>query len=970
MTSKFFRRISVLLSAIILATTCNIGIISSSETVSGAPSSKVFDLKNTNSVYDGPFDYNYNFNFSDKSLYNEPVTVGSNTREYPKVFANSDGTGTDTSNGEVYFSNDGSSVGAIKFDTYNKKIEMKSSETLEVKPYTDYTVYLRMRSQNNGITFKILNPSDESNIISPIVASDSNKYFRSVTFNTGANTKIKVQFVVNNSRGFVYFLSIKETLDYIRNGDFESGTLQDYSYDVVGKGAVVNKETDADGVHSGNYSLKMTGYSDFTNNLQVKPNTDYIVYGWVKTTGANAYLRVRSLKNDTKALGSGTIKVLDNTVVRDKSWQRVYGEFNTGDNEKLLLWLAVDDGGTAYFDDLVLQPKSSVIDSDFESDIYPWKQIVDENANRKPPVLSREKAKTGTQSMLLDGTSAETSVEYLMSVEKNKTYFLNLYTFAENAGGKVSVTGIDDITYQNATVREYKTINDWVNTFISFNSGSNDVMRIKITQNSGGKAYIDAIKCSTDSQGIVIPDSKITSLDSKLWALKEGGENLISNGDFEAEPAAGESWNQNTFLTDGVTVSLNSAYQGASGLHVELKSATETQERIMWVNVEKDTDYVFSSYVKGAYISDDNRADLNFGLIEQLTYTYLNDGTEICTLAPTCWDNQWHIIGCEFNSGNQEKIGIKISAKNSIADFDNMVLCTADDAEVVRMPFARAKTTIEITENISQNNSCLDDNNLIKDYNFEDVDHSFWQEINGYGDIIKIKKSHDLAGNILVMENEGIASWQKAIKWIDVIPNTEYTLSLLVRSDAEGENSFGIIDKDYNTILDVEQGEAEGLWKNVCFSFATGNNDTIGFYFGDGAGKVAFKDIRLFEKANGFKAEVPDYALPDDTENKEENNSSEDVPQKNDNINEEVYNEDEDIYFEESSDDESELEETHEEEDDSEKQKTPSRKKKKRIVGYEYDFTFLWIVLPIVVVVLTAGVITFIIIKKKRRKTK
>ncbi len=951
MTSKFFRRISVLLSAIVLATTCNICIISSSETVSGAPSSKVFDLNNTNTVYEGPFDYNYNFNFSDKSLYNAPVTVGSNTREYPKVFANADGTGTDTSNGEVYFSKDGE-VGAIKFDTYQKKIEMKSSETLEVKPYTDYTVYLRMRSQNNGITFKILNPLDDSEIIAPIVASTSDKYFRSVTFNTGANTKIKAQFVVNNSRGFVYFLSIKETLDYIRNGDFESGTLQDYSTDTIDKGTVVNKETDADGVHSGNYSLKINGYCDFTNNLQVKPNTDYIVYGWVKTTGANAYLRVRSLKSDTKVLESGTIKVLDNTVVQGNGWQRVYGEFNTGDNEKLLLWLKVNTGGTAYFDDLVLQPKATVIDSDFESDIYPWKQIIDEDANRKAPVLSDEKAKTGTHSMLLDGTPAETSVEYLLSVEKDKTYYLTLYTLAENAGGKVSVTGIDDIIYQNATVREYKTINDWVNTFISFNSGLNDVMRIKITQNSGGKAYIDAVKCSTDSQGIVIPDSKITSLDSKLWALKEGGENLILNGDFEAEPALGESWNQVTFLTGGITVSQNSAYQGSSALHVELKSATETQEHIMWVNVEKNTDYVFSSYVKGAYISDDNRADLNFGLIEQLTYTYLNDGTETCTLAPTCWDNQWHIIGYEFNSGNQEKIGIKISAKNSIVDFDNMVLCKASDAEIVKMPYPRNKTTMEVTESIAENNSCADEDNIIADYNFSSNDHSFWKDINGYGDIIKIKDSNDLAENSLIMENEGIATWQKSIKWIKVDSNTEYTLSLMVRSDVEGENSVGIIDKEYNTIIDVEQGDADSNWKNVCFSITTGENEKLGLYFSDGAGKVCLDDIKLFQKSKGFKADVPDYALPDD------DNSSEEALDKDNSLNEDVL--DEDTSYEESD----------EKEETSEDKKTPVRKKKTRIVGYEYDFTFLWIVLPIVALLLTAGVMTFIIIKKKRRKTK
>ncbi len=810
---------------------------------------------------DDAYSYSYNFNFADKSLYNPPAAEGE--KEYAKVFANTDGTGTDTNNGEVYYAADGT-LGAVKFDAYNKGYEMKSSETLQVKPYTDYTVYIRMRSQNNGITFKVLNATTDAEMIAPIVSSNSDKFYRTATFNTGAATEIKAQFIVNNSRGFVYHLSIKENLDYLRNGDFENGTLQDYSQEYALGGSVADKATDAQGVHSGNHSLKMTGYSEYTNLLQVKPNTDYIVYGWVKTTGASAYMRVRSLTSDTKALGSGTVKILDNTLASSDEWQRVYGEINTGDNTNLLLYLSVDANGTAYFDDLVLQPKNSTIDNDFEDTIKYWKQITDKNDAKLAAMISSDYAKTGEHSMLLDGTPAETAVEYLLSVEDNQTYFLSLYTLAQTSGGTVSITTLDDINYEQAVVQEYAPSADWENLFVSFNSVSNKVMRIKITQNAGGKAYIDAIKCSTDSGSIVIPDSKITATDSKLWALKEGGTNLIANGDFEADAPAGTSWNQDTFLTGGVTVDTASAYQGSKGLSVEIINNTKTSERIMWIDVEKNTDYVFSTYVRGEYLSDKNRADLTFGLVEQLTKGYLTDGTDICTLAPSCWDNQWHIIGYEFNSGNQEKIGIKLSAKNAVAHFDNMLICKASDAKVVSLVEPKGKLTLEVTENITENNSCADADNLVKDYNFESTDHSFWTDVKGYGDFANIIKSHDLAGNVMMLENDGIATWQKYIKWIEVTPNTEYTLSLLLRSDEDGENSFGIIDENYNVLIDVEQGDAEGEWKNICFSFKSNDNKVIGLYFSDGAGKAAITDIRLFEKSKGFKAEIPNYALPID----------------------------------------------------------------------------------------------------------
>ena len=99
----------------------------------------------------------------------------------------------------------------------------------------------------------------------------------------------------------------------------------------------------------------------------------------------------------------------------------------------------------------------------------------------------------------------------------------------------------------------------------------------------------------------------------------------------------------------------------------------------------------------------------------------------------------------------------------------------------------------------------------------------------------------------------------------------------MLRCDEDSLSNFSVFEKVYGgyaSLIDVEAGEAEKKWKNIAFTFKTGDNNEIGLSFYDGGGSVVYNDIRLFETSKGIYMDIPTYGLisADETPEKSETN--------------------------------------------------------------------------------------------------
>lgn len=362
--------------------------------------------------------------------------------------------------------------------------------------------------------------------------------------------------------------------------------------------------------------------------------------------------------------------------------------------------------------------------------------------------------------------------------------------------------------------------------------------------------------------------ASITNFTAAKMDLASGGSNLIGNGDFEATPDTGTGWNITDFLNAGaVTVDTDStdAYAGSGCVKFSESNAASPAMAVFWVTVSPNTDYMFSTWVKGPYLGADNSGDVTFGIVDPDSKQFILDqnpadgqtsnvnssATE--SLTPPAWDNEWHQRGCVFNSGSLTKVGVAIVGKNGTAYFDNMVLCKDTDA------YAPTPSDLNQFAKVTNKNpslkGCAPEDNLIYDFTLSDSDSSFWTSGLSYGDTVSIQKDPQNASNS-ILAYSGAGTWADYIKWITVKPHTDYTFSADVKGVQKGGVIFGLMDSNSVCPQDIGsemQPKWDKTWHVVSFSFNSGVYSKVAFYTSDGGGQIYFDNLRLFESTKGIQ---------------------------------------------------------------------------------------------------------------------
>ena len=647
----------------------------------------------------------------------------------------------------------------------------------------------------------------------------------------------------------------------------------------------------------------------------LKPNTDYTFSVWVKgTVSGNT---VFALEDSSSGVGPypvvGTQEIKDNKfhATYDGEWHRISLSFNSGTCNQVSLYVG-NGAGTLYFDDFRLFETAkalpeyiapdSVTSDNSKATCEPSDNVIPDNSLENngdlwngfvaayPSLLSisGDLAKTGNKSLKLSGSvsGVETLDLTLPSVTAGTQYTFSMWTkgMPTSSEGEISVMLMDmkgnsivaDTQQDGFTVSKDGI---WHQITLTFNTQSCTQLQLLLTF-EGGVAYFDDFYLFPSDKYAAVADRNMPII--TLWSNNvpmdpaSPEHNLIVTGDFESEPAEGTSWNVHGFIgSDAVTLDDHgNAYEGKTCLKFSSNTPQIPQSAVMWIDVEPDTSYVLSTWVKGEPISEDNRADLTFGILDPVTKEFLLATKQLYgsaysydeevnisrsrNMTPPAWDGNWYQRGYVFNTGDCQKVGIALVGSQSVCYFDNMVLCKRSDA----MSSEVFLQDVFVTEENPALRGCADKDNMFEDYDFTDSNSAYWKNGLGYGDTVTLSKDNNKNGVLSYCSAE-VPTWASYIRWVKIKPNTEYTFSVYVKSPEDCETVFGLMDSDphgFKTIGQELKAVGDGNWHILSYSFYSADYEDIAFFISDGGGSIEFDNIRLFEANKGIKLDDP---LPD-----------------------------------------------------------------------------------------------------------
>ncbi|MBR5524235.1 MAG: hypothetical protein IKU51_03080, partial [Clostridia bacterium] len=462
---------------------------------------------------------------------------------------------------------------------------------------------------------------------------------------------------------------------------------------------------------------------------------------------------------------------------------------------------------------------------------------------------------------------------------------------SSNDGGKTWTTlveGVDQNTYQQGrkcvykdrrakatTVYKIVVHDDQGNTVESDVCNQSDVA-VKYVENPYWITEVTKVRPNVEkAEGTPGGDEiKLSSFGEGNNRPRTDSANLIRNASFEE--AEGGQWNTDAVIGGVLQVVEDStAPDGNKSLYYDTSATATPAWYWFTVDVEKNTDYTLSAWVKGAYIADDNRFYAGLGAINPANGKFMkyagtaasSDGQQIY---PPSWDNEWHLRAVSFNSGEQTKIAIGFYGASSKMWIDDISL----HRTIQGTKYVGEKTGGYIRTYASNGDYCDPAVSVTENVNLDAADSTYWQTGSGWKNgFISITDDKLGYGPSLRYDAQaGVGTYY--LKWIDVEPNTQYTFSADLKVLENGEGSLRLM-QDYpkkpEAFYQVSFNNSKtDAWNKVSISFNTGVYDRIGFAVVDKGGEALIDNIRVFksgdatEGADEFVDKLPDGWYEDD----------------------------------------------------------------------------------------------------------
>ena len=346
--------------------------------------------------------------------------------------------------------------------------------------------------------------------------------------------------------------------------------------------------------------------------------------------------------------------------------------------------------------------------------------------------------------------------------------------------------------------------------------------------------------------------------------------NLIQNGSFEANKG---QW---TSLLGGKAsvVSDKTAPDGGKSLYFNSTSAKSGDFNTKFtVKVQKNTDYVFSTWIKGAYLGADNKGHSSVGVLNPDTGKFLvhtaikvvngvekHDASanshyprasrEDQQIYPTAWDNEWHLRSVVFNSGNLSEVTIALYGYGSQMWLDDMALYK--NGEGTKYMSVNGRSDMRVNY-YSTPYTCADGKCANKNVGVEGSD--YWNSGYGWDSGFLSVVSGGKSGKAL-QYSANSAAGTYYIKWVDVAPNTEYAFSVDAKILKSGDGRIGLLSDSLTlpteaVFMNFDQEVYGGDWTTFCVTFNTSGFNRVGIAVCDLGGKALLDNIRLFKVADG-----------------------------------------------------------------------------------------------------------------------
>ena len=468
-----------------------------------------------------------------------------------------------------------------------------------------------------------------------------------------------------------------------------------------------------------------------------------------------------------------------------------------------------------------------------------------------------------------------------VTVQKGTTYVITFWAKVNAVGANLLFFGAStDTRYAPAQGSNDLWISNTSWKKLTYTVTPTDDTKMAINFSGGGtntaeSVYIDEITMYPEGtepdQPDLPPAEPLTLLSFGVVNNRPMTEskNRIDNGSFET--AASAQWAVDTFLSDRVSVVRDSTTpDGQQALFFNTSGTTEPEWHVFWVEVEKNTNYTFSAWLKGSFLSADSVGRATIGVIDPNNKKFLTMpeknrdvaggmfSTNMRQLVPTAWDGRWHLRSVTFNTEEKTTVGIALYGYGTELWVDGLALFEVGDGKKYTSDTMNAMISPTAEEHKIV---CAPADSLIQNATMEDTASTFWQTGNGWQNgFMGFADNQYEYGRSLMYTGSENAYGLHYIRWIDVKPHTRYTFSADVKILQDGAGMLTLVDgklRSCTNFMEISfSSEDFGAdWFSLCFTFDTDAFDVIGIGVCDLGGRALIDNVRLFEAEDGAPGE-------------------------------------------------------------------------------------------------------------------